>query len=157
MGLLKFLFNVGNAEGIRESMRLNYRQARKRANTGERPSDFAPHVTAMMETMATRMASNGIAVNPTILWHETAPFLLIKDEEVAVEALAEYAVYVERTVDTKLDGLRETLNQWLRRARPDEQPMALVLNPLAMDCRWWWLLEPDVIERIETLRRTRRT
>jgi hypothetical protein len=52
-------------------------------------------------------------------------------------------------------GLRETLNLWLRRSLPDSAHMKLITNPIATNCRWWGLLERDVIELIEQLRAAR--
>jgi len=153
MGILKLMLNANNAEGIREAMRLAYKKQRRKAESGALGSDFSPHVSALVGTMASRMAVNNLPVTPLALWHEVAPFALIDDEEVAVEALAEYAVYVERTVDTKLAGLRETLNSWLRRAPFAHDLMRMVTNPYALDCRWQGLLEDDVIERLEGIRR----
>jgi hypothetical protein len=155
VGFLKAFLNANNAEGIREVMRMAYKTQRRQAERGKIPSDFGPHITALLYAMGQRLAVNNIPVTPTVLWHEVAPFTLIGDEEVAVEALAEYCVYVERTVDTKLAGLRETVNLWLRRSSPDNQMMNLVTNPLATNCMWWGLLDRDVIERIEKLRAAR--
>lgn len=151
MGFLKLLFNANNAEGIREAMRMAYRKHRRAAERGDLKSDFSPHVAALLGAMGSRMAVNNIPITPTGLWHEVAPFALIDDHEVAVEALAEYAVYVERTVDTKLEGLRETINLWLGRASPDDDLMKLVRNPVARNCRWWDLLQPDVVERLKSI------
>lgn len=154
MGLLRFLFSRG-ADKTREAMRTAYRSHRRRAQKGEFATDFSPHVAGLIGAMGTRLAANGISVTPTAIWHEIAPFAMIHDEEVGAAALAEYAVYVERTVDTKLPGLKETINSWLRRASPDAEMMKLVTNPLAQDCRWWGLLERDVIEKIEKIRSAR--
>ncbi len=155
MGFLKMMLNAGNADGIRESMRMSYKRSRKQAERGDLPLDFGPHVSGLLGAMGSRMAVNNIPVTPVVLWHEVAPFALIRDEEVAVEALAEYAVYVERTVDTKLAGLRESLNLWIRSTPDDEELMKMVTNPVAESCRWWGLLEPDVIARLSRIRASR--
>jgi hypothetical protein len=84
MGILKLIFNANNAEGIREAMRITYRQHRKRAERGTLPSDFCPHISGLLGAMGSRMAVNGLPVTPVALWHEVAPFALIADEEVAV-------------------------------------------------------------------------
>ena len=155
MGFLKAFLNLNNAEGVREAMRMAYKTQRRQAERGKIPADFGPHITGLLRAMGQRLTVNSIPVTPVVLWHEVAPFILIGDEEVAVEALAEYCVYVERTVDTKVAGLRETLNLWLRRSLPDSEHMKLITNPIATNCRWWGLLERDVIELIEQLRAAR--
>ena len=152
------MFNAGNAEGIREAMRISYKKTRKHASQGSLESEFNPHISGLLGAMGSRMAVNNIPVDSTVLWHEIAPFGVISDEEVAVEALAEYAVYVELTVDTKLAGLREAVNSWIRRtlSTPVEHEMLpLLTNPLAESCRWWGLLESDVTERLRLLRQGR--
>ena len=155
MGILKAILNANNAEGIREAMRLAYKKHRKQAERGSPPSDFGPHIAGLLGAMGSRMAVNRLPVTPVALWHEVAPFTLVSDEEVAVEALAEYVVYVERTVDTKLAGLRETLNSSFRRAQVDDQTMKLLTNPYAQDCRWQGLLDADVLQRLERFRAAR--
>lgn len=155
MGILKLILNANNAEGIREAMRLAYKKHRRQAERGALHSDFGPHAAGMLGAMGSRMAVNNLPVTPVALWHEVALFALIRDEEVGVEALAKYAVYIERTVDTKLAGLRETLNSWLRRAPAEDQAMKLVTNPYALNCRWQGLLEEDVLQRLERIRASR--
>ena len=155
MGFLKAFLNLNNAEGIREAMRMAYKTQRRQAERGKIPADFGPHIAGLLNAMGQRLTVNSIPVTPVVLWHEVAPFIVIGDEEVAVEALAEYCVYVERTVDTKVAGLRETLNLWLRRSLRDSEQMQLITNPIATNCRWWGLLERDVIELIEQLRAAR--
>ena len=155
MGFLKLMFNVGNAEGIREAMRISYKKARKRASQGSLDSEFNPHISDLLGAMASRMVVRRIAVDPAVLWHEIAPFGVISDEEVAVEALAEYAVYVELPGDPKLAGLREAVNSWIRRTPPDHEMLPLLTNPLAESCRWWGLLESDVTEQLRLLRQGR--
>ena len=152
MGFLKLLLNANNAEGIREAMRASYRGYLRHARRGKIKSDFDPHTTAMLGALGSRMAVNAQAVTPGNLWQEVAPFLLIKDPEVAVEALAEYAVYVERTIDTKLVGLRETLNSWLRRTPDGHDLLRIVAAPAATRCRWHDLLDFDVSERLDQIR-----
>lgn len=153
MGFLKAFLNANNAEGIREAMRMTYKAHRRQAERGGPILD--PTSLRSWPLMGQRLAVNNIPVTPVALWHEVAPFVLIGDEEVAVEALAEYCVYLERTVDTKLAGLRETLNLWLRRSSPDSEMMKLITHPLATNCRWWALLDSDIIERLDQLRAAR--
>lgn len=152
MGFLKALLNANNAEGIREAMRISYRKHRKQSERGALPAQGGPHQAGLFGAMASRMAVNNLPVTPTALWYELAPFMLIQDEEVAVEALAEYAVYVERTVDTKLAGLKETLNSWLRRTPDEHELLRMAAAPRAMACRWNGLLEDDVTHRLERTR-----
>ena len=155
MGILKLMLNANNAEGIREAMRMAYKRHRRQTERGSLPSDFGPHMAGLLGAMGSRMAVNNLPITPVVLWHEVAPFALIGDEEVAVEALAEYAVYVERTVDTKLAGLRETLNWWLRNAPGDDEVMKLITDQYALNCRWQGLLEEDVLQRLEKARASR--
>ena len=143
MGLFKMLFNISNAEGIREAMRIAYRKQKRLAESGKIDSEFDPHTTAMLAAMASRMAVNKQLFSHIDLWYEVAPFLLIRDQEVSAEALAEYAVYVERTVDTKLAGLREALSSWVLRAKPGDRHLKLTCAPRAELCRWQGLLTPE--------------
>ena len=69
--------------------------------------------------------------------------------------MAEYAVYVERTVDTKLAGLRETVNSWLRRTEAEDELMTMITNPYALNCRWQGLLEQDVLNTLQSIRASR--
>jgi hypothetical protein len=155
MGFLRLIRNLNNADGIREAMRIAYKKNRRNAERGRLESDQSPHITGLLAAMGSRMAVNNLPVTSTAIWHEVAPFAAIEDEEVSVEALAEYAVYVERTVDTKLGGLREALNYWLRRSHADGPFMKLVTNPYAEGCRWQGLLEDDVRERLAEIRSDR--
>jgi len=155
MGFLNLILNANNAEGIREAMRLAYKKCRREAERGALPSDFGPHMAGLLGAMGSRLAANNLPVTPVALWHEVAPFAFISDEQAAVEALAEYAVYAERTVDTKLAGLRETLNLWLRRAPLEHEHMKLLTNPYALNCRWQKLLDEDVLQRLERARASR--
>jgi hypothetical protein len=155
MGIFKLLFNANKAEGIREAMRMAYRNCRRQAERGALPSDHGLHMSGMLGAIGSRIAVNGLPVTSIAIWHEVAPFAAIGDEEMAVEALAEYAVYVERTVDTKLAGLRETVNSWLRRGPVEDDLMKLLTNPYAQNCRWQGLLENDVLRRLEEFRAAR--
>ena len=148
MGLLKLLLNVNNAKGIREAMRISYSKNRKTAL--ERGEQF-PHQTGLLGAMFSRLVVNNQPAEGLGM-AEAAPFTLIEDEEVACEALAEYAVYLERTVDTKLAGLKETMNVAVRRA--DENHAAFVLLSLLPDVErrpWFDLLDPANQNRVRTL------
>ena len=109
MGILKLILNARNAVGIREAMLMSYRKHRRQGARSPL-SDDTPHQAGLFGAMASRMAVNKIPVTEEAVWFEILPFMLIEDEENAVEALAEYAVYVERTVDTKLEGLKEVVS-----------------------------------------------
>lgn len=106
MGILKLLLNLGNADGIREAMRISY----KRARSSDRIS-MSPHVHAMVAALGSRYVVNGLLPPEDALWEECAPFLAFRDEEVAIAALSEYVVYKERPFDAKVDRLKEVLSR----------------------------------------------
>ena len=150
MGFLKALLNANNAEGIREAMRIAYRGHRKKPGL---PNELPAHQRGLVGAMGTRMQVNGLPITPTSIWLEIAPFAMIADEEVAAEALAEYAVYVERTVDAKIEGLKAAINEAFRRGEGSLEIRRLMASPLAQERRWYALLDPDVRSALQSLQR----
>lgn len=152
MGLLKMMLNANNAEGIREAMRMAYRKHCKHATQYRSPEGTNPHQAGLFGAMASRMAVNNLPVTEQSVWLEVLPFMLIEDEENSAEALAEYAVYVERTVDTKIEGLKETLNGAFRRAPEGSEFLTVAAIEGLEHRRWHDLLENDVKEKLATIR-----
>ncbi len=147
MGFLKMVLNANNAEGIREAMRLAYRRHRR---NNPRHTDDPPHLVGLFGAMGTRMLANGLPAAELSVWLEVAPFAIIEDEEVSVEALAEYAVYVERTVDAKVEGLRAAINGAFRRGEGEPSMRRIMTAPQARQRRWYALLDDDVRSSLET-------
>lgn len=143
MGFFKVLFNAGNAEGIREAMRISYKHHRKSVR-GPMADGTSPHEIGLFGAMASRMKVNNMPFDEASVWLEVAPFMIIADEEVAREAIAEYAVFVERTVDAKIEGLRAAINDAFRRGEGSHVARQFMASPAVQHKRWYALLDPDV-------------
>lgn len=108
MGFLKMFFNVFNAEGIRETMRMSYRKHMKGASSaGFEPEEH--HFSSIYGALVTRYRLSGQAVNEISHMGEISPFLCM-DPTVAVEALAEYVVAIEKPSQAKIDWLQMLIN-----------------------------------------------
>ena len=138
-------------------MRNSYKANRRQAERGRIATDFSPHIVGLAGAMEVRMRVSGLDPSPTDLWYEIVPFALIADPEVGVEAIAEYAVYVERTSDTKLGELRAALNLWIKKSRPEDKLVELLTKPICEQKRWWALIDEDTRQHIDSLRRALET
>lgn len=140
MGFLKLLFNAGNAEGIREAMRMSYRKHRSQAHD---------HQTSLYGSLASRNTVAGRPADELHVWGELSPFLVIEDAEVSLESLAEYAVLRERPFEAKLERLRFVLNAALRSAAPFSADIETFLSLGYRDrLPWTELLDSDVVDAI---------
>lgn len=148
MGWFHFLRNANNAEGAREAIRLSHAKHRRLA-AAQPPSGTSPHKAGLYGALGTRYLTRGQRVPEVVLWAELTPFMLMPEDR-AVEALAEYVIYQERSADANVPWLTAVINDALRRAAPSEESPR-VMAPVAMINRvsWCALLEPDVHGVIE--------
>jgi len=152
MGFLKLILNANNAEGIREAMRIAYRRQRSAALKQGTMGVYDAHRAGLFGAMSSRMAVNNIPVHEPGVWQEVAPFLLIDDPEVAVEALAEYAVYVERPLDTKLPGLREVVNRAVASSSNANEALVMMAAAGTEVRRWHGLLNQESRTKLSDIR-----
>jgi len=87
-----WLANLG-ANGCRRSMRAAYQKHVEVAKRQTPTED--PHLAGLFGALASRYSTRGIAVPEPRVWVELAPFLAIRDRELAVRVLAEYVLAQE--------------------------------------------------------------
>lgn len=149
MGWFKNLFNIKNAEGCREAMRLSYQKHLRLARQGMVPTDDSPHYVGLYGALGSRYKTRGIPVMEVVIWAELVPFLLMRETD-AVEALAEYVVYQERDRDAKVSWLRKLINDVLRMAPTSaESPRSMAPRGIINQVAWCDLLDPDVKMTLE--------
>ncbi len=112
MGFIKRILNAGNPEGGRDAMRDSYKkhvkiaQQRKLSNV---------HQIGLYGALASRYRVKWQQpVKPTEpeIWVELIPFLSMNEQE-SIEALAEYVLYKEWPVESKISWLEEKINKAL--------------------------------------------
>jgi hypothetical protein len=153
MGFWNMLKNINNAEGIRETMRISYDRAFKRAMKEsieilqDRKSKMplhgsTPNELAVIDAMTSRYWSLGIPINPIIemvIWSDVLPFLYF-EPATAREALAEYAVYKAMPKDAKISWLETLVKQGCENGLEKDKEMYTVVKEAAKDNRVAWLL-----------------
>ncbi len=108
MGFLKMLFNVYDAEGKHEAMRMSYRKHMKEASSaGIEPE--GQHFSSIYGAFVTRYRLSGRAVNEIFHTGEIS-LILCMDSTVAVESLAKYIVAIEKPSHAKIDWLQMLIN-----------------------------------------------
>jgi len=120
MGWLKMLCNLNNAEGVREAMRMSYEKHFDLARRGQiGSSDDNPHHNAVGGAMWTRMQVRGQATWEHLSYAEALPFMFLDPKE-GREAVAEYAVAVERPAEAKIGWLKQMIEKGCRAGQPQE-------------------------------------
>jgi hypothetical protein len=122
MGLFKFLKNFGSVEGTRESIRVSYKK--HFVGAAKLAGDSSPHSVGLYGALATRRRLMGRFGSEVEVWAELAPFLSMAPDQ-AIDALAEYVVFLERPGEARTAWLRTLVNQSLATTGPHEQLAAL--------------------------------
>jgi len=122
MGMLKFLRNIGSVERTRESIRISYEK--HLAGAADACGDLDPHSVGLYGALATRSRLMGRPGSEVEIWADLAPFLGMAPGQ-AIEALAEYVVYLERPIEARGAWLRTLINDALGTTGPHLQLAAL--------------------------------
>lgn len=142
MGWLKLLLNANNAEGTREAMRMAYNKHFRPAK--QKAGGSSPHHVGLYGALGSRYAGRGQNIPEPALWGELSPFMLM-EEDLSVEALAEYVLYQERPWDADTEWLKSEINKAFRSApKTPESPITLALTGVINKVAWLDLLDKDV-------------
>jgi len=155
-GWLKLIRLSGTPEGCRESTRLSYDKHLRLILKGKKKTDDSPHHTALYGALATWYAIRQQPVIEHILWGELTPFLLLPEKE-AKEAIAEYTLYLEDTVEhryksdagVKIDWLAHLINDSLRTVFSGDSPYRYPAAMSANYVGWHYLLANDVKAQVD--------
>lgn len=147
MGLFKLFFNMNNAEGCREAMRLAYKKHYRSYEEGKIPQCTSAHNAGLSGALSTRYMAWGIPVDSGGIWAELSPFLAM-DEDVAVEALAEYVVSQEKPGDANREWLKTLINDAFRSGAFSSSKMKRIfaMHGIMKGVPWCEFLEEDVSE-----------
>ena len=110
MGWWNLISNIGNAEGIREAMRMSFD---KHYSLGQRKTADTPLAIALFGAMGSRYRTRGLPADgeaETAIWGDVVPFLCL-DKNTAREALAEYVVYKERPREARIAWLTQIVQK----------------------------------------------
>lgn len=111
MGFLSALFNVGNAQGVREMTLTSYKQGLQKFSVGDNAfSITAPHWYALYHVQKIIYGDPGQDVKRSFLiFSELAPFLML-GQEAGLNAFVEYRVFRSGKPGCDIGGLRYTLS-----------------------------------------------
>ena len=143
MGVFKFLKNFGSAEGTRASIRFSYKKHLHGA--AKACSDSDPHSVGLYGALATRCRLMGRSGSEVDVWAELAPFLGMAPGQ-AVDALAEYVVFLERPGDARVAWLRALVNDSLATPGPHVQFAAM---GIANHAPWAMWLDEKVAQHVQ--------
>jgi hypothetical protein len=144
MGWFNAILNSKNPEGVRESIRMSYRDFAKRWALNPRPDGTSLHALALWGASDARWKAQGVVLPQTQVWTELAPFLLIEDEREAVEVLAEYVVFREQPEAARTEWLgRQISNAVSLALLRDENAQAGVVAGFMGRSAWCVLLNDD--------------
>jgi hypothetical protein len=155
MGIFKLLRNIFNAEGIREAVRISYIKHMKGAPSKTIP-ESSIHFSSMLGVLMTRYRSRGIQINEIAIYGEISPFLCM-DPLKAIEALAEYIVFIEKPWDARINWLKNTLNQALQlpergpEGKGAQKSAALMLMEMGNAIKWYEWLEPQTLSFLQEI------
>jgi hypothetical protein len=107
MGFFTTIFR--GADRCRKSLRNSYVKHAKLANQNKMNS---PHEIGLYGALASWYTSIGLPAEKVMIWPEIAPFLAM-EKYIAIEALAEYAVFQECSVDAHQVWLSTHINSAL--------------------------------------------
>jgi hypothetical protein len=107
MGFFNKIF--GGADGCRESMRDAYIKHTNLANQNKMDS---PHEMGLYGALTGRYKSIGLPAEEVMIWPELAPFIAM-EKYIAIEALAEYVVFQENSLDAHQFWLSTHINNAL--------------------------------------------
>ena len=141
MGFIDML--LGTPEGVRESMRRSYDKHYNLAASGQLGSpDDDLHQIGLYGALASRLQARGAPVQEPAVWAELAPFLQL-EQETALEALAEYALYTERPNEARTEWLISVIKQGYQHGAGTEQFDALSFLARANGVAWVALADLD--------------
>ena len=123
MGIIKRLLNLGNAEGVREAMRASYRKHRRLAERASSAGDLSPHQVGLFGCLASRLQTQGYLPPEPSIWDDLLPFVALRDEETAVEAVAEYVILMEEVDGVRYEFLESMVRQGLRTRMESQEPV----------------------------------
>jgi len=113
------MFSIFGASGIRNAMKKSYFKHYKMAMPDSvrlQKAETSPHQAGLYGALGSRIQVRGQKIIESVLWMELFPFMLM-DENVAIEALAEYAVYQELPQKADIELLGSQINSALDNPR----------------------------------------
>ena len=148
MGIISILLKGNSAEGTREAMKLCYKKASGHKFITEIQQE--KHKYGMMMALKSRYMTFGKNVSEELLAIELSPFILIKSQEIAIDALCEYIVYKEKTIDAKIEGLKNVLNRTIKESRNEPwYNVVAACTQYGDKIPWMQLLEDNVINDLK--------
>lgn len=152
MGIFTKLF--GGAGGCREAMRESYAkhvQVARQGKAGVSNIDDA-HYIGLFGALGSRYRVRGLPANESKIMAELAPFCAMKNEQMAVEMLAEYVMYQEGCwgAEVRTDLLKLNINSALQSCT-EEHWLSLAAMGLLNQVSWRTLLNPEIRNELERL------
>lgn len=147
MGIFTKLF--GSADRTREVMRDLYAKHLRMAQQGEMKVaniDDAHYIALYTALWITYCEKSGSQVPEDLILAEIVPFRVMKNKQQAIEALAEYVVYVERPSDARTEWLKGHINSAMQSYGDDWPDIALMGGTSGFDpaTSWMTLLNPEM-------------
>ncbi len=159
MGWLKLIANMFGPEGIRESMRVAYKDSLSHY-LKEFPFEEAHHFALNMIVMNRyrhRTVGPAKPYSEPYVFAELAPFRML-DAKLAIEVVAEYMVIQEYPdyagrPDARIQWFREQLNIALRKAveSADQTRASIAAMAMASQVDWVAFLDDDVQAKLSCL------
>ena len=149
MSFLKMIFNINNAEGIRESMRDSYKKHCKLSEQGKIPETI-PHTAGLYGALSSRYIVSNTPKSEPFLWCELTPFLLMNKSD-SVETLVEYIVCKERPNDGKISWLRKSINNALSKlgSANEDRKILGIMSLIQSTIYWLDLLDQNTLVIIQ--------
>ncbi len=144
MEFFKKIFNLASPEGGRDAMRSSYKQHVKLAQKSNLSN---AHEFGLYGALASRYKTRWqepIKPTESEIWIELIPFLSMNEQE-SVEVLAEYVLYQEWPMESKISWLKEKINEALLNISEftDEQKAFILLR-----VAWYSLISPENQKRL---------
>jgi hypothetical protein len=139
------------ASGRRHHMRTAYLAGRDHA--GAYSARESAHWWGLCAALSSYYLGRGEIRPATTLWAELAPFLLIPDDVVAAEILAEYGVYLDHRAHADIERLGVEINAALERLNAADARMAALFDvaTIAPGMAWMALLNYRSLRRIDVV------